>query len=201
MPERRLGPGRLEAFSDGVIAIIITIMVLDLKSPADHRPEALWALWPTFVAYALSYFLVAVYWLNHHHLFSFVHRVDTAILWANMLVLFCISLIPFSTAYIGNQGLAPFPSALYAATMLVCGAAFMVLRWAVSRQFRDDIEIGDYRRLAGRKNIIALVLYAIALPAAYLHPAITLVLTLLVSLLYLDPRAFVERNPFKLPEP
>ena len=93
MPERRLGPGRLEAFSDGVIAIIITIMVLDLKSPADHRPEALWALWPTFVAYALSYFLVAVYWLNHHHLFSFVHRVDTAILWANMLVLFCIGSI------------------------------------------------------------------------------------------------------------
>jgi uncharacterized membrane protein len=196
MAERRLGPGRLEAFSDGVIAVIITIMVLELKVPEQHTPAALLALWPTFLAYALSYLMVAIYWLNHHNLFSYVREVDTRILWANMLVLFSISCIPFATAFVGASELQSFPVALYGVVMLACGIAFTVLRWAVSRRLHGDQEIAALRRAAGRKNWVSIAIYAVAIPAAFVHPAITLALTFVVALIYLDPRLFVERGPF-----
>ncbi len=133
-----LSPGRLEAFSDGVIAIILTIMVLELKAPASADPKTLLHEWPIFVSYVISYFYVAVYWINHHHLFHRVKRVDVPILWANIAVLFCMSLIPFFTEWMESTRLSPFPTAIYAATMLLNGVAFSVLepcrRTAVGRQ-------------------------------------------------------------------
>jgi uncharacterized membrane protein len=201
MAERRLGSGRLEAFSDGVIAVIITIMVLELKVPESHTPSALLALWPTFLAYGLSYLMVAIYWLNHHNLFSYVHEVDTRILWANMLVLFSISFIPFATAFVGASELQSFPVALYGCVMLVCGIAFTALRWAVSRRVKDDPEILALRASAGRKNWASIAIYAVAIPAAFVHPAITLALTFVVALIYADPRLFVDRGPFRRPPP
>ena len=110
-----LSPGRLEAFSDGVIAIILTIMVLELKAPASADPKRLLHEWPIFISYVISYFYVAVYWINHHHLFHRVKRVDLPILWANIAVLFCMSLIPFFTEWMESTRLSAFPTAVYAA--------------------------------------------------------------------------------------
>ncbi len=128
-----LSPGRLEAFSDGVIAIILTIMVLELKTPESANYEALTHEWPIFISYVISFFYIAVYWINHHHLFHRVKRVDLLILWANIAVLFCMSLIPFFTEWMQSTRLSPFPTAIYAATMLVNGAAFSLLNYAVGR--------------------------------------------------------------------
>ena len=110
-----LSSGRLEAFSDGVIAIILTIMVLELKAPASPESHSLAHEWPIFMSYVISYFYVAVYWINHHHLFHRVKRVDLPILWANVALLFCMSLIPFSTEWMESTRLSPFPTAVYAA--------------------------------------------------------------------------------------
>src|SRR5262249_6567282 len=114
MAERIMGPGRLEAFSDGVIAILITIMVLELKVPASHEPAALLALWPVMLSYLLSFLVVAIYWVNHHRLFHHAREVNNLVLWTNMAFLFCISLIPFGTAYMGENRFTPFSTALYA---------------------------------------------------------------------------------------
>ena len=182
-----LTPGRLEAFSDGVIAIILTIMVLELKVPATPSPQALLHSWPLFVSYAVSYFFVAVYWINHHHLFHRVKHVDLAILWANIGLLFFLSLIPFFTEWIAATRLSPFPMAVYAATMLVCGSAFFVLHHAVGRQFPGDQDLLRMSRAATRKNLIALAIYAVAIPAAYSSPPVSLALIFLVALLYAVP--------------
>src|ERR1700761_4788675 len=122
-----LSSGRLEAFSDGVIAIILTIMVLELKVPASADSGSLAHEWPVFTSYVISYFYVAVYWINHHHLFHRVKHVDVPILWANIAALFCMSLIPFFTEWMESTRLSPFPTAIYAAMMLLTGVAFSLL--------------------------------------------------------------------------
>ena len=111
--------GRLEAFSDGVFAIILTIMVLELKSPAGAIYEALTLDWTIFVSYIISFFYISVYWINHHHLFHRVKQVDLPILWANVALLFFMSLIPFFTEWMESTRLSPFPTAVYAATMMI----------------------------------------------------------------------------------
>ena len=131
--EKDLSPARVEAFSDGVIAIIITIMVLELHVPQDHTLNGLLGLWQTFASYALSYLLVAIYWINHHHLFSMVKRVDLGILWSNILLLFVLSLVPFFTAFVGQSKGSPFAVLLYAGIMFSGGLSFMVLKVAIAR--------------------------------------------------------------------
>ena len=187
-----LSPGRLEAFSDGVIAIILTIMVLELKSPESPDPQALLHEWPIFISYIISFFYVAVYWINHHHLFHRVKRVDLPILWANNAVLFCMSLIPFFTEWMESTRLSAFPTAVYAAVMLVNGAAFSVLNRAVGRQSVASPEFVLLERAALRKNLIAIGIYAIAIPVAYYHTTLSLVLVFLVALLYAVPSFWVE---------
>src|SRR4029077_3007554 len=110
----RMKPTRIEAFSDGVMAILITIMDLELKAPHDPTPASLAGMWPTFSAYVLSFVIIAIYWVNHHYLIHLVDRVDATILWANMNMLFWISLIPWATVYLGDNTALPFPVALYA---------------------------------------------------------------------------------------
>jgi uncharacterized membrane protein len=188
-----LSPGRLEAFSDGVIAIILTIMVLELKSPESADPHALAHEWPIFISYVISFFYVAVYWINHHHLFHRVKKVDLPILWTNILVLFCMSLIPFFTEWMESTRLSPFPTAVYAAVMLVNGAAFSVLNHAVGRQSVASPELVLLERAAMRKNLIAIVIYATAIPAAYYSATLSLALIFLVALLYAIPSLWVER--------
>jgi uncharacterized membrane protein len=188
-----LSPGRLEAFSDGVIAIILTIMVLELKAPQSADLRTLLHDWPIFISYIISYFYIAVYWINHHHLFHRVKRVDLPILWANIALLFFMSFIPFFTEWMENTRLKPFPTAVYAATMLVAGAAFSVLDRVVARQSIGDPQMVLVRRAAQRKNLIAIAIYAAAIGAAYYNAAISLALIFLVALLYAVPWLWVER--------
>ena len=188
-----LSSGRLEAFSDGVIAIILTIMVLELKVPASADSGSLVHEWPVFTSYVISYFYVAVYWINHHHLFHRVKHVDVPILWANVALLFFMSLIPFTTEWMESTRLSPFPTAVYAATMLVAGAAFLVLDRVIARQGVSEEEWRLLRRAAQRKNLISIGIYAVAIPIAFYRTSISLGLTFLVALLYAAPSLWVER--------
>src|SRR5262245_49332733 len=119
---------RLEAFSDGVIAIIITIMVLELKVPHDHSLAGLLAVWPVFSSYVLSFVVVAIYWVNHHHLIHLVKRVNAAVMWSNMNLLLWLSLMPFVTAFLGESHGTPLAVALYGALSALCGISYYVLR-------------------------------------------------------------------------
>jgi uncharacterized membrane protein len=197
---REMSPGRLEAFSDGVIAIIITIMVLELKVPHDTSPGALLSPWPTFIGYGLSYLYVAVYWINHHHLFHFVRRVDHRILWANIIFMFFLSLIPFFTEYVGQNRLNRFSAMLYAGIMLACGVAFTVLRATVARQFEEDAHLHGLSRAGMLKNLVALGLYAVGIAAAYVHPGLTLAIIFIVALMYVVPTAWMRRHPSEASE-
>jgi len=192
MAERIMGPARLEAFSDGVIAIIITIMVLELKVPTSHEPAALLAVWPTFLAYLLSFLMVAIYWVNHHALFHHCRSVDIAVLWTNIVFLFCLSLIPFATAYMGDNRFAPFATALYGATLLLAGLSFIPMRWAVARHLEEDEEYQVVAHRSAIKNWISLMIYAASVPFAFVHPAITLALAFLVAAIYFLPDAWIS---------
>jgi uncharacterized membrane protein len=187
-----LTSARLEAFSDGVIAIILTIMVLELKVPATAEPRDLLHSWPLFISYVLSFFFVSVYWVNHHHLFHRVRQVDLPILWANVGLLFFLSLVPFFTEWMESTRLSPFPTAIYAASLLVCGVAFFVLDVAVGRQNMTEAELVTLRRAAHRKNAIAILIYVVAMPLAFYRPILSLALVFLVALLYAIPSLWVE---------
>ena len=183
---------RLEAFSDGVIAIIVTIMVLELKVPHDDTPAGLLHLWPVFLSYALSFFLVAIYWVNHHQLFTRVEAVNHTILWANNLLLFCISLIPFATAYVGENHLSAFPTALYCAVMFICGLAFMLLAKVIVAAAPGDSDMRALDRAATRKNIVALAVYAAGVALAFVHPALSLICVFFVAIMYFSPTRWIE---------
>src|SRR5436853_308860 len=126
-----MGTNRLEAFSDGVIAIIVTIMVLELKLPPDGTPQALARIAPTVLSYMLSFVVVAIMWVNHHQLIHAARRADGRLLWSNNFLLFCMSLIPFATAYLGQHYTDALPAALYGAVMTTCGLGFTWLRAAI----------------------------------------------------------------------
>jgi len=181
MTERIMGPARLEAFSDGVIAILITIMVLELKVPGGHEPAALIGLWPTFLSYLLSFLVIAIYWVNHHGLFHLCKYVNNAVLWNNMAFLLCISLIPFATA-------------LYGATLLLAGLSFVPMRHAVERQLEGDPAYRTIGRRTAIKNYVSVALYAASVPLAFVHPAITLILAFTVSAIYFLPNAWLGEH-------
>ena len=194
MSERIMGPGRLEAFSDGVIAILITIMVLELHVPASHAPAALIGLWPVFLSYLLSYLVIAIYWVNHHGLFHRCREVNNVVLWTNMTFLLCISLIPFATAYMGENRFTPFSTALYAATLLLAGVSFVPMRQAVERQLAHDPDYRPIGRRAAIKNYVSIALYLAGIPLAYVHPAITMLLCFAVSAIYFLPNAWLGEH-------
>ena len=189
MRTRKVGPERLGAFSDGVIAIIITIMVLELKAPHESNLAAVFALWPTFAAYALSYLFVGVVWANHHHLLRYAENASPLVIWTSMGFLFFVSLIPFCTAYMAEHRMDSFTTALYAVNFLLITVAFMFFQWAITRQIDLTAMENAAVRVANWRNWIALALYALAVPAAYLHPVISLGLILAVALLYFVPEA------------
>jgi uncharacterized membrane protein len=190
-PETTMSSTRLEAFSDGVIAIIITIMVLELKAPHGDGITSLLNVWPVFLSYVLSYVMVAIYWVNHHRLFHFIKAVDIRILWANILLLFCLSFVPFATAYMGENDVSPFSTALYSATLLVCALAFFVLRAAIGSHLREIVEFRRIDRAARSKNLFATALYAAAIPGAYVHPAVALTLLAIIAAIYVVPEAWL----------
>jgi uncharacterized membrane protein len=183
---------RLLAFSDGVIAIIITIMVLELKVPHDASLGALAAMTPVFLSYVLSFLYISIYWNNHHHFFHLVHRVDGALLWANMHLLFWLSLVPFATGWMGENNFAPLPTAVYGLALLMPALAWQVMQWVIIRTQGSD---SAFARAIGRdlKGKISPVLYLAGIALAFVDARIAGGVYLLVALFWLIPDRRIER--------
>lgn len=187
-----MGRNRLEAFSDGVLAIIITIMVLELKVPHSSDLSALYPLVPVFLTYVLSFVYLAIYWNNHHHMLHTTQQVTGAILWANMHLLFWLSLFPFVTGWMGENHFTAAPMALYGFVLLMGAIAYYILqRTIMASQGKDSI----LAKAVGRdlKGKISPFLYAIAIPAAFYEPWISPTLYVLVALMWLIPDRRIER--------
>ena len=185
--------GRLEAFSDGVLAIVITIMVLELKVPHGRDFEALRPLIPIFLSYVLSFIYLAIYWNNHHHLLQAVKQVNGRILWANIHLLFWLSLIPFVTAWMGENNFSSHSVALYGIALLCPAIAYYILTRALLAHHGKDSVLAQ---AVGRdvKGKISLVLYAIAIPLAFVQPLIACGLYVLVAAIWLVPDRRIERT-------
>jgi len=183
--------GRLEAFSDGVIAIIITIMVLELKVPTTGDLSALRPLIPVFVCYALSFAMLGIYWTNHHHLFQAVEGVNGPILLANLHLLFWLSLAPFITGWMGENNFAPWPVAIYGVVLGSAGLAYFILERAlIAYNGKDSVlanAIGQER-----KGIISLVFYVIAIPLAFVTSWIAFGIYMMVAIMWFVPDRRIE---------
>ena len=180
---------RLEAFSDGVIAVIITIMVLELHVPRQDGWAGLWSVVPRLAIYLLSFLMVGIYWINHHELVRRTETIDYWILWSNLLFLFTLSLIPYFVDYLDQKSFSPFATLLYECAMLIAGLAYLALRWAVMRVQRrsGSLQRRDEKEL--RKHSISLVIYLIAVPAAFYRPWLSLAVMATVTLLWIVPGA------------
>jgi uncharacterized membrane protein len=187
-----VGRARLEAFSDGVIAILITIMVLDLRPPAGENVHSLLPLWPVFSSYVLSFLYLGIYWNNHHHMFSVTHKVTGPILWANLHLLFWLSLVPFATAWMGENHFAAAPSALYGVVLFMAAMAFWILQ---QRIIASQGPRSPLRQAVGRdwKGKLSPLFYLAAIPAAFISHWIAAALYLLVALIWLVPDRRIER--------
>jgi uncharacterized membrane protein len=181
-----VGKGRLEAFSDGVIAIIITIMVLELKVPHGVQLDELRPLAPLLLAYAMSFVYVAIYWNNHHHMLHAVRRVDGAVMWANMHLLFWLSLVPFVAGWFGEFPREAVPVGVYGLVLTMCGVAWMILQYTLVRVHGRDSEfakaVGD-----DRKGKITQVILVASLAAAFVSPLVAVGLYVVVAMIWLVP--------------
>ncbi len=185
--------GRLEAFSDGVLAIVITIMVLELKVPHAATLAALCEVWPVFLSYALSFVYVGIYWNNHHHLFQAVKHVNGAVLWANLHLLFWLSLFPFVTGWMGENHFARVTVAVYGGVLILAACAYSVL---VRVLLACEGEGSTLARAIGSdfKGKVSVVLYAAAIAGAALSVWLSLALYACVALIWLVPDRRIERN-------
>jgi uncharacterized membrane protein len=187
-----VGKGGLEAFSDGVLAIIITIMVLDLKAPAGTDLAVLKTMIPTFTSYILSFIFVGIYWNNHHHLIHTVKTVSGTILWANLHLLFWLSLIPFFTRWMGDNGFAPVPVAFYGVILIFAAIAYTILVHAIIAHHGKDSTLA-HAVGKDRKGNVSIVLYAAGIPLSLIKPAIGYSLYVLVALIWLVPDKRIEK--------
>jgi len=187
-----LEKSRLLAMTDGVVAIIITIMVLELKAPEGENLEALHELWPVFFAYALSFIYVAIYWNNHHHFFHLVSRVNGAVLWANFHLLFWLSLIPFSTAWLGEHPFAPGPTALYGLSLLMPAIAWVTMQRVI---IRSQGKNSPLQSALGRdfKGTLSPLLYLSGILLSFWAPWAALLCYLVVTCLWLVPDRRIEK--------
>jgi uncharacterized membrane protein len=183
---------RLEAFSDGVLAIIITIMVLELKLPRGAQFASLTPLIPVFASYVLSFIYVGIYWNNHHHLLHATHRVSAGILWSNLHLLFWLSLFPFATAWMGENHVAPAPTATYGVILLLAAIAYYILQCAIlAHEGRGSLLASALGR--DWKGKLSPVIYLTAIPLAFVSPWIANALYAFVALLWLIPDRRIER--------
>ncbi|MFN4238791.1 MAG: TMEM175 family protein [Vogesella sp.] len=187
-----MGKNRLEAFSDGVLAIIITIMVLELKVPHSIEWAALLKLWPVFVSYLLSFIYVGIYWNNHHHMLHASRQVSGVVLWANLHLLFWLSLIPFASGWMGENHFAPLTTALYGFVLLMSALAYWLLEWALSRVPQNAL----LSQALGRdvKGKLSLVLYLLGILVAMQLPALAWGIYAAVALMWLVPDRRIERQ-------
>ena len=187
-----MGKGRLEAFSDGVLAILITIMVLELKVPHGEDLASLVPLIPKLLSYVLSFVYLAIYWNNHHHMLHVTHKVTGPILWANMHLLFWLSLIPFATGWMGENRFAAVPTAVYGVPLLMAGIAYWILLQAILKAEGPDSVLAHAvgEDLKGKGSIL---LYVAALGLAFVNPVIARAIYVLVALIWLIPDRRIER--------
>lgn len=188
----QMGKNRLEAFSDGVLAIIITIMVLEMKVPHGEDIAALWPLLPVFLSYILSFVYVGIYWNNHHHLFHAVQRVDGKVLWANLHLLFWLSLFPFVTGWMGENHFAPLSSALYGVVLLMASTAYWILTRAIIYAEGQNSLLAKAIGKDNKGNL-SLVLYAAAIPLAFVNQWVSQTLYVAVALMWLVPDRRIEK--------
>jgi uncharacterized membrane protein len=182
-----MGTNRLEAFSDGVIAVIITIMVLELKVPTDSSFASMRPLAPEFLSYLLSFLVVAIMWVNHHHMIHSARRADARLLWSNNTLLFWMSLVPFVTAFMGNHWRDPRAVALYGIVLTLCSLSFALLRSAIICHHRDNPEMVEYHRKIQAKNLYSLLLYLASAPLAFVDVRISFGIFVFVALSYFLP--------------
>ena len=187
MPHGEMTTSRLEAFSDGVIAIIVTIMVLELRAPSQPTWPALLKVAPIFMSYGLSFLVVAIMWVNHHHLIHVVHEVTARLLWSNLNLLFWMSLVPFVTDFLGKNYHQPMAVALYGLDLAMCGTSFYALRTELVRQHGQDGNLRDYHAGVQRKNAFSAALYFLAVPLAYISVYASFFIFLLIPAMYFLP--------------
>ena len=187
-----MSKGRLEAFSDGVIAILITIMVLELHVPEGADLDALSKLTPVFLSYVLSFVFLGIYWNNHHHLLQLAKQVNGGVLWANLHLLFWLSLIPFVTGWMGENSFAQLPIALYGVVLWVSGLAYYILTHTLISLHGNDSLLAT---ALGRKikEIMSLVCYTVAIVFSFINPAVSLVIYVFVACLWLIPDQRIEK--------
>ncbi len=187
-----MNKGRMEAFSDGVLAIIITIMVLSLAAPHSANPEALRALAPALFSYALSFLFIGIYWTNHHHLLQATKHVDGRVLWTNLHLLFWLTLVPFATAWMGENRYASWPVALYGVVLLLAAIAYFVLARALVALHGKDSVLATAlgRDVKGKASVL---IYLAAIPLAFERAWIAVALYFLVALMWLVPDRRIEK--------
>jgi uncharacterized membrane protein len=189
-----MNKARLEAFSDGVIAIIITIMVLEIKTPHDTSWNALLEQLPVFSSYLLSFIFVAIYWGNHHHMVSCIHQVNAAIIWSNMNLLFWLSLIPFATGWMGENHYARNTVVLYACLLLLCGLSFNILQLFIVRiTDKNNPKLSEAFAQMMRKGIFSAVCYLVAIFLAYFNTLLSAILFAVVAVRWLIPDRNIEK--------
>lgn len=188
-----MGKARLEAFSDGVLAIVITIMVLELKVPHGTDLASLVPLWPIFLSYVLSFVHVGIYWNNHHHLLHAARHVSGGILWSNLHLLFWLSLVPFVTAFMGENHFAPFPVALYGVVLLMAGIAYYILAHTLVRRHgeRSSLAVALGSDVKGKVSVLV---YAVAIPFSFVSEWVTLSAYVAVAVMWLIPDRRIERT-------
>ena len=188
-----MSKGRLETFSDGVLAIVITIMVLELRAPEDASWHSLRPLVPTLLTYVLSFAFLGIYWNNHHHMLHATDSIDGRILWANLHLLFWLSLVPFVTGWMGRSRFAPLPTAAYGVVLLLAALAYLMLQTAIVAHQGPGSRL---RKAVGsdRKGKASAALYLAAIPLAFVNPLIAVVLYVIVALTWLVPDRRIDAS-------
>lgn len=184
---------RLEAFSDGVLAIIITIMVLELKAPEEVTIEALIPLLPVLISYFISFIYLGIYWNNHHHLFQITERVNGKVLWANLNLLFWLSLIPFATSWVGENHLESGPIAFYGVILLMASIAYFILQTIIIKHHKDDFIL---RKAIGKdfKGKLSTALYIVGLAMSFINSWVAIACYLIVAIIWIVPDKRIEQN-------
>ena len=188
-----MNKARLEAFSDGVIAIIITIMVLEIKVPHGEDWESLKPLIPVVLGYVLSFAFIGIYWVNHHHLLHTVNKVNSGILWSNIHLLFWLSLVPVATDWMGETHFQSHPVAVYAALLLLCGIAFTILQLRIEKKNEGNEKLEHAFQILRKKGIFSIIAYSTAFAFAFSNTLISGSLFLLVAIVWFIPDKNIEK--------
>jgi uncharacterized membrane protein len=184
---------RLEAFSDGLFSIIITIMVLEIKIPKETSFNALLVLLPDFTSYVMSFVFIGIYWGNHHHLLHTANHINSKIIWANMALLFTLSLIPFSTGWMGENHFDKLPVAVYAINLLLCAINFYVLPFVIISLHERSTHLAEALKKQEKKGVVSLASYSISVIFAFFFPIVSAILIVFVTIIWLIPDKEIER--------